>query len=201
MSPLLGSAVTTVVLALFAIASTTAAHETLAVSLTSVLSVEGDSAAHGYRLETHDVHVDVAFDPGAGDAPVEELVRSEAVRALRVAIPVRGLRSEETALDDDAYRALHADAHPEIVFTMHAYTVHPPDLDGTLSVEATGMLAINGIARERVLHFTSTPATDGVRVRGTTAISMSDFGLEPLRAVDTVEVTWNLMLRRPRMRD
>ena len=176
-----------------------------ASSGSSVL-VEGTSNIHDWSgtSETIIGHVDV---PGRwverdGELQLEHaLADGDARVAIAVKIPVKELEGNRRGLASNMHDALEADDHPYVTFTLN-------DLAGATSAgngaqwTASGALTVAGSSRDVELALRLSARPNGnVRVELTKDLLMTDFGIDPprammgmARAADEVQVniTWEL---------
>jgi polyisoprenoid-binding protein YceI len=152
----------------------------LALSKAKV-TIDGTSNVHDWTAATSTVrvaHARVAADAkGAGfwDA----VVKPGAIEAFEVVIPVTSLKSPRSGLDGNMYKALKSDQHREITFRLKGLT--PKDAAGAFT--AAGVLRVAGVERDVTLDLTLGRSGQNLVVRGTTDILMTDFGIDPPRAL------------------
>jgi hypothetical protein len=172
----------------------------------SELWIEGTSTLHPWSSRTDSLGLAFRVAPGTArpaDVPgLAALVRSQAVRGGVLEVPVRGLRSKESCLDKNLWRALRSDEYPTVRFEMRGYGLIPmrPGSD-TLAALIRGVLVICG--RERPVELEGLLQADagGMWLVGREDLLMSDFGIRPptmmlgtLRVGDRVEVHYRLLL-------
>lgn len=171
------------------------------------LWLEGDSTLHKYSARA--TRFDVTFDPGAKTdalATVEDLIRSGQIKTLVVSIPVRGLSSGESGLDENMHKALKAVQAPDIVFRMNSYEVPSGrTASGTVSIKLRGTLSVAGIAKDVDLELQGKPTTAGLALTGEKRLLMSEFGVEPpvlmlgmIKTADAVTVKFDFSLQLDR---
>jgi hypothetical protein len=165
----------------------------LALSKAKV-TIEGTSNVHDWTAATSTVRVaqaKVAADAkGAGfwDA----VVKPGAIEAFEVVIPVTSLTSPRSGLDSNMYKALKSDQHKEITFRLKGLT--PKDAAGAFT--AAGVLSVAGVERDVNLDITLGRSGQNLVVRGTTDILMTDFGIDPPRALlGTVRSSPNVTIK------
>jgi hypothetical protein len=101
-----------------------------------------------------------------------------AVEDLVFVLPVHNLKGEVKAMDEDAYEALKADQHKEIVFKLAtaAIALQP---NNTSLVEAEGSLSVAGVTRKVTLKMYAFVNRDGsVTFTGSKKLKMSDYDVE-----------------------
>ncbi len=100
------------------------------------------------------------------------------VESLVFKLPVHNLKGEVKAMDEDAYEALKAGQHKEIIFKLIDATVSSPTSTHYL-VEARGTLTVAGVTRPVTLRMNATMQSDGsVAFTGSQTLKMSDYDVE-----------------------
>lgn len=101
-----------------------------------------------------------------------------AVEDLVFVLPVHNLKGEVAAMDENAYQALKADRHKEIVFKLTTAAIIP-QLNNTSMVEAQGTLTVAGVTRKVALKMYAFVNSDGsVTFTGSKKLKMSDYDVE-----------------------
>jgi len=171
----------------------------------SRLSLEGESTLHAYSSTAMKVEATADFDGtfAAGSADARAAVAAGALKGLRVAVPVAGLKSGEGGLDKNMQKALKQDAAPVIRFTLVDYKAEEAK-DGSLLVKAHGRLAIAGVEKDAVVEATCRFGPGGVEITGAKDLLMSDYGIKPpvmmlgtIKTADKVVVRFALKLKAP----
>ncbi|HEV3073741.1 MAG TPA: YceI family protein [Thermoanaerobaculia bacterium] len=171
----------------------------------SRLSLEGQSTLHAYSSTATQVEATAEFDGtfAAGSADARAAVAAGALKSLRVAVPVAGLKSGEGGLDKNMQKALKQDTSPVIRFTLVDYKAEEAK-DGSLLVKAHGRLSVAGVEKETVVEATCRFGPGGVEVSGAKDVLMSDFGIKPpvmmlgtIKTADKVVVRFALKLKAP----
>ena len=169
----------------------------------SRLSLEGQSTLHAYSSTATKVEATAEFDGSfaAGSADARAAVAAGALKSLRVAVPVAGLKSGESGLDKNMQKALKQDTSPVIRFTLVDYKAEEAK-DGSLLVKAHGRLGIAGVEKETVVEASCRFGPGGVDVTGAKDVLMSDFGIKPpvmmlgtIKTADKVVVRFALKLK------
>jgi polyisoprenoid-binding protein YceI len=169
----------------------------------SRLSLEGESTLHAYSSTATKVEATADFDGtfAAGSAEARAAVAAGALKGLRVAVPVAGLKSGEGGLDKNMQKALKQDAAPVIRFTLVDYKAEEAK-DGSLLVKAHGRLAIAGVEKDAVVEATCRFGPGGVEVTGAKDVLMSDYGIKPpvmmlgtIKTADKIVVRFALKLK------
>jgi hypothetical protein len=125
------------------------------------------------------------------------------IDALTFSLPVRNLKGDQTAMDEDAYRALKADQYKEIVFLLKSAKVEPAG-DQKYLIKALGTLTVAGVTKVVTLTMRGTVASDGsITFAGSETLRMSDYNVERptllfgvIRAGDEMTLTYKLIFSK-----
>jgi polyisoprenoid-binding protein YceI len=145
------------------------------------VTIEGTSNVHDWTATSTKVRVaqaKIATDAkGAGfwDA----VVKPGVIESFEIVIPVATLTSPRSGLDKNMYKALKSDQHKNITFRLKGLT--PKTAAGAFT--AAGVLRVAGVDRDVTLDITLGRAGQNLVVRGSTALLMTDFGIDPPRAL------------------
>lgn len=170
----------------------------------SELWLDGTSTVHDFECRSRAVVLELTFDPAAAKpanaAALLECIRSGAVRAVRVRVPVASLHSEKEGLDKNLRKAMKAERFPEVRFALGTHTLGPAAGDSA-AIHAQGTLTIIGNERAAALDATAKLGRDGVWLVGAYSLRMSEFGIKPptmmlgtLRVGDRVTIHYRLLL-------
>ena len=178
------------VLAAFAVpaAAQMAIPKNLNLSKESRLWVEGTSTVKSFSCAATKVDVSVLAEPGS--AP------SDLVQSASLVVPVSALDCRNDTMNGHMRKAIKADKHSTIAWTMSSYRV-----EGT-SVVMNGRLTIAGRENPVELRATGTADNSGViRLKGSTKLKMTDFGVKPpslmmgtMKVGDAITVGYDLVL-------
>lgn len=144
------------------------------------MKVSGTSTLHDW---------DMISDKASGSATLRiSAGRVTTVQSAKVSMPVKGLKSGKGQMDNNAYKALQADEHPEISFTL--LEAHQ---DGGNDWKATGRLQIAGNTKTVPFHLKFVPDGTGLKLSGSAEIELTDFEVDPPTAVFGTIKTGNEM--------
>ncbi len=158
------------------------------------LVIEGTSNVKDWTAEGAAINGRIVFPTALGDtADWQAHVLAQTPR-ITVSIPVASLEgSGGRGMDRVMRSTLDADNHPDIVFalTLLQRAETGPDEDETdaatppesLAVEAQGELTVAGQTRTVIVRGTLATTEDGLTIEGQADLRMTDFGLEPPRAL------------------
>ena len=172
-------------LALLALIGTAAAGQTaarVAVAPGSKLWIEGTSNLHEWscKADTLDAAIDV--DPAA----VAQLAGAvpQALKHVQVKVPVRALKCGHGAMDNNLYRALNADASPNVSYILATFDAAPGATKDSFTLHTSGTLEIVGKQNPITLDVTVDRLPDGgVKAAGVVPIKMTDYGIKPPTAL------------------
>jgi hypothetical protein len=143
----------------------------LALQKGSVLYLAGDSTLHKFEMGATALQGSAALK----SPEPEKAVKAGAVGAMSLIVPVKSLKSKEKGLDENAYKALKADAIPEIKFILKKAV---PAADGK-SLKAEGTLSVAGTTAPVVLNAEVFFKDGQVRLKGVQKLKMTDFKVQP----------------------
>jgi hypothetical protein len=125
------------------------------------------------------------------------------VQALVFKLPVYNLKGEVKAMDEDAYEALKADRHKEIVFKLIDAVIESQTSNSQL-VAAKGKLTVAGVTRVVTLKMTATMGREGsIIFTGAQKLKMSDYDVErpsllfgAIKAANEMTLTYKLIFNK-----
>jgi len=136
------------------------------------LLVSGTSTLHDWTMRSAKAECTAVFDFNAAG-------QISGLNGLNFSTPVKALKSEHTAMDNNAYKALKTDKDPVISYTLTSVSV-APGTGGASTVTCNGKLTIAGATRDAQLVAICKPgAGNTVTVTGSQKISMKDFSIDP----------------------
>lgn len=164
------------------------------------LSIEGTSNIHDYTAWTDTVRVTrvTLAAPIAAETFWDDILKPGMVEGFEVEIPVATLTSSQGGLDKNMYKALKLDAYRVITFRLARFE------RATGALMAVGVLSIAGVERDVVLPLETARRGAGLMVKGTLALQMTDYGIQPptamlgmLKTHPTVTVRFETVLSVP----
>ncbi len=195
-----------VILSLSALPALRAEGRALVLSPESRIYLTGQSTLHPYASTSTLTRVTALLASGNG-AEIQEpaqailtgIARRPAFEKYEVIVPVKGLKSGESGLDKNMYKALKAESAPEVLFALTSYEAVSESADAGISFKAAGVLSIAGQSRDVVLTGAARPGAEGLAVDGEYALRMSDYGVKPpsllmgaIKVADPVVVHFHL---------
>jgi polyisoprenoid-binding protein YceI len=182
------------------LATTAATQETarVAVAPESKLWIEGTSNLHGWSCKAE--KLDAAVELDAAAAAQVSVAAPKALKRVDVKVPVRSLKCGHGAMDDNLYKALQADANPDISYILATFEAANGDTKDTFTLKTVGTLTIAGKENKLTMDVVATRLSDGtVKATGMVPIKMTDFGIKPPTAIfgrlktgDEVKVNFEL---------
>jgi polyisoprenoid-binding protein YceI len=139
-----------------------------------------------------------ATGPGAVRAVI---AGEKAVRSVTLKVPAAQLDCGNGTMNSHMLKALKANEHPTIEFTLGSYeTVRAAD---GVQGKVTGQLTLGGVTKSITMEGGARDAGDGaLLVSGTHALKMTEFGLKPptlmmgtMRVNENVSVGFELYLK------
>lgn len=160
------------------------------------LLISGTSTLHDWTMKSVKAECTAVFNFN----PAGQI---SGINGLTFSTPVNALKSEHTAMDNNAYKALKNDKAPVISYTLTSVTV-TPGAGGASTVTCTGKLTIAGATRDAQIVAICRPGTDNtVTVTGSEKISMKDFSIDPptfmlgtIKTGNDITLSFNLTLKR-----
>jgi polyisoprenoid-binding protein YceI len=148
----------------------------------SRVSIAGTSNIHPYTASTTALRVTRLKLAGAAATPTfwDDIVKPGGVEAFEIAIPAATLASDKEGLDKNMHKALKVKEFPDITFRLLRIE---PGQGSAEALRGVGVLTIAGVPREVVLELTTARQEAGLRIRGQLALLMTDFGIEPPKAM------------------
>lgn len=181
----------------FAAIAAAAVAPDAAIQPESRVWVEGGSTVRGYTCEAPAVGGSVTSDVASFDVGA----LAGAVRGAEIVVDASALDCGNGTMNSHMRNALKASDHPAIRFRLDTYTAQA-DGAGT-RVQMQGALVIAGSEQPVTIDGVATPAADGgVRVAGSHAIRMTDYGVKPpslmlgtMKVHDNVTLNFDVVLK------
>lgn len=163
---------------------------------TADLLISGTSTLHDWTMKSVKAECSALFTFNTAG-------QISGLDGLIFSTPVDALKSEHTAMDNNAYKALRNDKAPLISYTLTSVNVTPA-AGGASTVTCTGRLTIAGATHDAQVVAVCKPGADNtVTVTGSEKISMKDFSIEPptfmlgtIKTGNEITVSFSLTLKR-----
>jgi polyisoprenoid-binding protein YceI len=161
-----------------------AAQGTTRVSVApeSKLWIDGTSNLHSWscKAETLDAQIDL----DAVAAVQLATAPPKALKRVQVKVPVKSLKCGHGAMDDNLYKALNADATPEISYILATFEAVPGSAADSFTLHTAGTLTVAGKENKIAMDVEATRLPDGsVKAKGVIPIKMTDYGIKPPTAI------------------
>ena len=137
----------------------------------SSLYLEGDSTLHKYQMHANTLLGSAALKSPQGD--LAKTLKTDGVDSMELVVPVSTLKSKESGLDDNAYKALSAKDNPAIKFELDSETLK----DGIMT--AKGNLTIAGVTVPVTLSAATDIKGGSIHLKGVQKLKMSDYKVKP----------------------
>jgi polyisoprenoid-binding protein YceI len=159
------------------------------------LLVSGTSTLHDWTMKSAKADCSAAFDFNAAGV-------ISGLQTLTFSTPVNSLKSDHTAMDKNAYKALKTEKNPAIIYTLTGVSVTPAVTGST--VKCTGKLTIAGATRDEEIVALCKPNADNtITVTGSRKISMKEFSIDPpsfmlgtVKTGNDIVISFTLQLKR-----
>jgi hypothetical protein len=133
----------------------------------STISISGTSTLHAWTMSSKEAVYDAVFETNDKKEPVKLI-------SLLLTLPAESLKSGKSAMDKNAYNALKTDAHKQITFQLTSARI-----EGN-TIRCNGKLKIAGVTKQVELEASYTTLPGGkIQCKGSKAIVMTDYGVEP----------------------
>lgn len=136
----------------------------------STLSISGTSTLHDWEMTAENFNGNLSVDLG-----VEEMK----INTLRLTVPVKSLKSGKSGMDNNAYKALKADDHPNISFQLIKVENCSLSKKECFDVQAVGNLTIAGTTQQIKVPMVAEFIGEEVILKGEKALTMTSYGVEP----------------------
>lgn len=166
----------------------------------SLLTIDGTSTVHAWTCRTTQLGATMEVNSAATGG----LLGLAGLSKVSVTIPVRSLKCGHDRMDGNLYKAMKADEHPSIAYTLGHYELLPDGTRDSVTLRTTGSLTIAGTARAITMDVRASRLPEGNIVRGTGRIQlrMTSFGIQPpvvmlgmLKTGDQITVAFDLRTR------
>lgn len=139
----------------------------------SSLKIYGTSSLHDWEEVAESYSGFISFkDYGTGE-----------INKLGVEILAESLKSGKKAMDKNTYKALNTDKFKKIMFSVTKIKSITPTGNNTYKVESNGKMTISGQTNDITLSFVMQVNQSAVKIEGSKTIKMTDFGIEPPKAL------------------
>ena len=173
----------------------------IAVQPGGSLRIEGDSTLHKWSSTATVVAMTFQFADGA-PLSLSEAIKASKIKSMEVKISVLGLKSGESGLDKNMRKAMNEAKFPDVIYRLDHYETAKSADDGVLNAKTAGELTIAGQAKPVTIDVEFRLSPDGVAVKGSYSMIMSDYGIKPptlmlgaIKVRDPVTIRFDLLLK------
>src|SRR5688500_17151665 len=104
------------------------------------VSIKGTSTLHDWEMKSSDGKVEAIFISGSNN-------KLGSLSGLTFTLPAKSLKSGHNIMDNNSYKALKTEAHPQIAFTLSSSTI--TQFEGlNFQLKCAGKLTIAGATRD-----------------------------------------------------
>lgn len=112
-----------------------------------------------------------------------ENLTAEAFKNITLTIPVEQIEAESGGLTSNIHKYLKGDDYPNITFELNNVTNITEQADGSLLINATGVITAAGAENPVEMQVTANVNNNGIQFTGEQQLLMTDFGIDPPTAV------------------
>lgn len=139
----------------------------------SKLTISGTSSLHDWDMDAEQQKGQITLDVAA------ELK----INKLTFEVTSESLKSGKGGMDKNAYKALNTKQHKTINFLLTDVKDVKSTGNNNYKVEMAGNLTIAGVTKKQNITFDIQVASNKVTVKGEKAFKMTDFGIDPPKAL------------------
>jgi polyisoprenoid-binding protein YceI len=158
------------------------------------IRIEGTSNIHDWEMNAEQGNSTAVFVTD-GKGTINGLA------SLSFTMPVESLKSEHTAMDKNAYKAMHTDKFNALTFSVLTASIKPSG--SNYLVYAKGRLTINGVGRDvDVLAICTVNVDKTISVNGSYKLKMTSYNVTPpsimlgaIKTGDDITVKFNLLFK------
>lgn len=158
------------------------------------ITIEGTSNIHDWEMNADKGNSTAVFVTDAHGA-------INSLSSLTFTMPVESLKSEHTAMDKNAYKAMHSDKYNSLTFTVLSASVRPAG--NNYQVFSKGRLTISGVSRDvDVVALCTVNADKSISVTGSYKLKMTAYNVTPpsimlgaIKTGDDLTVKFNLLFK------
>ncbi len=163
-----------------------AASIKIAPSPQSQIWISGISTLHPFVIKASTFNLQMSIAASGKETLKTAILKGLPVK-LQLTIPVKGLRSEFEAMDDNTQKAMKAKKYPDIAFSLQSYSLS--NLNGKESIAVLGTLSISGVSKPITLNAALKISKSKITITGSQPILMEDYGITPPTMMfDTIKV-------------
>ncbi|MBQ0767763.1 MAG: YceI family protein [Bizionia sp.] len=143
------------------------------VNAESSLTISGTSSLHDWTIDAK---------KQSGVLIFKNLEKGE-IEKCTLNITVEGLESGKRSMDKNTHKALNSDDYKSITYQLVEINETLVQSATTYLIKTKGDLTISGVKKRIALNFTLTNNGDGVVLEGSKKLKMTDFNIDPPKAL------------------
>lgn len=140
---------------------------------TSFLKVEGTSSLHDWHVDAEEQSGSIEFSD----------LNNGQLKSIKFSVVSESLKSGKSSMDKNTYKALKTDKYKTIDFNFLNSTDVTKKGEGQFQVKGNGKLTVSGVSKEIPMSFDITLKNGAVLISGQNTILMTDYGIEPPKAL------------------
>jgi len=159
----------------------------------SKLTVSGTSSLHDWDLDAEQQKGQIVLN-STGEMTIEKLT---------LQVTAESLTSGKGSMDKNTYKALDTKKHKSINFQLTEVKKMTASGSDNYKADVVGNLTIAGVTKKQTISMDVQVAGNKVTLKGKKAFKMSDFGIDPPKALlgtittgDEVTITFNSILNK-----
>ena len=181
-------------------AGTATAQTKMTVRPESQVTLAGSSNLHAWACNTSSFNATIELDSNYLNGALKV---AKPITKVVVTIPVKSLKCGHGKMDDNMYKALNANAFPEIRYVLSTYEIDKERTTADSLVARTyGELSVAGQTVKVEIPIVAERKTAGaIEGAGTVKLRMTDFGINPptamlgmLKTGNDIEIKFRVLL-------
>lgn len=169
----------------------------------SKLTIKGTSTLHDWKVNANIINGNLAIENGSSEAST--IANLGDLSAMKVVIPVKGLKSGESGMDDKMDDALKTDDNPTITYSLNKVdsVVYNDKSKDDFTVNTYGTLTIAGKSKNIEMKVNGKVDGNNIVFSGEKKLLMTDFGVDPptaffgvMKSGNQITIVYNIVLAK-----